>query len=509
MPSASLLGKQSGVWIRANQIGYLPSDPKIAILSADAPQTGTFTVGGFEASIGTDCGAWGPFRHNYRLDFSGVRRPGTYHVVFGGTSSLPFKVGDDVYKDVPAKLLGFMQLQRCGDNPATGKKCHQQDGNDTVTGQHVDLVGGWHDAADRLKHMITTTYCAGALFLAGAEDEARHGAAMVRKIHPDPDTIYVQIGDDRDHLPPEGLWQDDRSDYGWGAGGPRSAWPATGEPQGPKYKNQSTGLANLAGRAAAAMALAGDVEAARSLYALGRSHPGTAMAVPVRMPYYYAERDYFDDLEWAAAELYTVTHDRTFLDQAVDYARQAGPSPWMGKGRHDHYEFFPYVNLGHWRLYAGADDETKKELAGFYRTSLDRARELALRNPYRVCTPMVWCSTNNVVAVATQAVLYEKMTGDTRFRELATEARDWIFGRKPVGRVFRDRRARRRCGRRPSASHVPQARRDSARRRARRRPRLSRYQCPVQVPRHGDRPVRAFSIGRRRLPRLLRGFLDQ
>jgi hypothetical protein len=95
-----------------------------------------------------------------------------------------------------------MRLQRCGENPITGERCHQQDGIDVVTGERVDLVGGWHDAGDRLKHMITTTYCTAALRLAGADDEADHGLALVEKLQRDDDTIYVQIGDDRDHLPP-------------------------------------------------------------------------------------------------------------------------------------------------------------------------------------------------------------------------------------------------------------------------------------------------------------------
>jgi hypothetical protein len=32
-------------WIRVNQVGYLPNDPKIAVLSSDAPLTGNFRVG--------------------------------------------------------------------------------------------------------------------------------------------------------------------------------------------------------------------------------------------------------------------------------------------------------------------------------------------------------------------------------------------------------------------------------------------------------------------------------
>ncbi len=423
-------------WIRVNQIGYLPDDPKIAILSSDEPISGEFEIGGYSAAVGEDCGGWGPFKHNYRLDFSAAKGPGKFRIRAGGVQSPEFAIGADAYADVPAKLLDFMRLQRCGDNPVTGKQCHQQDAIDVETGRKVDLVGGWHDAADRLKHMITTSYCVAALQLAGANEEAAYGAKLLAKIHPDADTIYVQVADDRDHMPPERLWHDDASDYGWGAGGPRSAWPALGKPQGPKHQNESTGVANLAGRTAAALTLAGDLDKARSAYRLALAKPGVAMSIPVKAPYYYGERSYFDDLEWAAAELYRATRDDAFLRQALEYARQAGVSDWMGKDRHGHYECFPYVNLGHWRLYEFVDDATKKELAGFYRAGLERVRERAEKNPYRLGTPLVWCSTNDVVALATQARLYERMTGDTRYRALAAEARDWIFGRNPWGVSF-------------------------------------------------------------------------
>lgn len=442
-------------WLRVNQVGYLPDDPKIAILSSDRPLAGRFRVGEFTADIGPDAGAWGPFRHNYRLDFSKLRTPGRYAVEFEPWRSADFAIGADAYRECAARLMEFMRLQRCGKNPVSGRDCHPHDAIDVESRERVDLTGGWHDAADRIKHMITTSYCVAALFLAGETDEARYGAALLVKIHPKPDTIYLQIGDDRDHLPPEALWHDDQSDYGWGPGGPRAAWPATGRPQGSatlqpprpgddaptglgpqQFLNESSGLANLAGRTAAALALAGDVERAASAYRLARRHPGCAMSAPVRAPYYYRESDYFDDLEWAAIELYIATRDADYLHQAGDYAARAGESEWMGKARHGHYEFFPYVNLSHWRLHAHADERTRGALAGDYRAGLERVRQRALANAYRLGTPLVWCSTNDVVAFATQALLYERMTGDRRFRELATEARDWIFGRNPWGVSF-------------------------------------------------------------------------
>jgi len=41
-----------------------------------------------------------------------------------------------------------------------------------------------------------------------------------------------------------------------------------------------------------------------------------------------------------------------------------------------------------------------------------------------------------VVALATEAILYERMTGDTRTASWRAEARDWIFGRNPWGVSF-------------------------------------------------------------------------
>src|SRR4029079_5785618 len=108
--------------------------------------TGKFHVGNFTADIGPDQGAWGPFAHNYRLDFSAATKPGQYQVVVehaGGRIESPrFAIGPDAYAAVPGKLLEFMQLQRCGDNPVTGQKCHQGDAFDADTGEQFDMTGG-------------------------------------------------------------------------------------------------------------------------------------------------------------------------------------------------------------------------------------------------------------------------------------------------------------------------------------------------------------------------------
>ena len=98
-----------GPWIRVNQVGYLPGDPKIAVLSSGQPLQGLFRVGELSASIGSDQGAWGPFAHNYRLDFSVIDKPGRYRIRFEDVESPSFSVGADAYAAVTGALLDFMK----------------------------------------------------------------------------------------------------------------------------------------------------------------------------------------------------------------------------------------------------------------------------------------------------------------------------------------------------------------------------------------------------------------
>jgi len=80
------------------------------------------------------------------------------------------------------------------------------------------------------------------------------------------------------------------SDYGWGSNSYRVIYGADGKPQGlRRFKSESTGLANLAGRCAVAMAMANQIwkqdlddttfadrclQEARKLYAMGTEKEG-------------------------------------------------------------------------------------------------------------------------------------------------------------------------------------------------------------------------------------------
>jgi endoglucanase len=282
-------------------------------------------------------------------------------------------------------------------------------------------------------------------------DEARWGLDWLLKLHPAPDQLYHQVADDRDHIGLR-LPQNETADYGWGKGGARVVYAADGQPQGfGQFKSESTGLANLAGRHAAALALAWQVwhkdpqqrafaerclAAAKIAYDLGRAKEGVQQGNSCKAPYRYEETTWADDMEWGAAELFRATRKPRYLEDACRYARLAANESWMGREQTKHYQFYPFLNLGHFRLHGVADAASRKELDHFYREGLERCVEASRGNPYRVGVPFIWCSDNLVVALATQGLLYERMTGDARFREFTARQRDWLLGRNPWGYSF-------------------------------------------------------------------------
>ena len=522
-----LLATSDTVYIRANQVGYGIMEPKTAIafskgplpqmwLIPKAPGPEGFAVLDAESEKIVFTGEakpirgsfWGQFTNHVELDFSSLTNPGNYFIQYGDSVSLPFQIGGSATGQVslPDEILEFMREQRCGYNPWLGTNCHLLDGRTAYgplpSGTQLDVTGGWHDAGDTLKYLVTSetatadmllAYELGGLHrghrnagfqigkshnqerLAGLEvcatlfgdrvdalgnpgtngvpdilDEARWGLDWMLKMHPAPDQLYFQVGDDRDHIGWR-LPQNDTADYGWGKGGARVVYFADGQPQGlGKYKSDSNGIANLAGTYAAAMAMAYQIwrddpdpahrefagrclKAGREVYALGQAKPGVQQGNSYSAPYRYAPTIWAQDMEWGAAELYRTTGERKFLDDAKHYAKLAADENWMGREQTGHYQFYPFLNAGHFRLYDLVDDDFKRVLAGYYRAGIERCVRVGEKNPYHIGVPFIWCSDNLVAALATQCLMYERMTGDSRYQSFAMQQSDWLLGRNPWG----------------------------------------------------------------------------
>jgi hypothetical protein len=138
-------------------------------------------------------------------------------------------------------------------------------------------------------------------------------------------------------------------------------------------------------------------------------------------------------MEWGAAELFRATREQRYLQDATRYAKLAATAGWFNQEKIGHYQYYPFMNVGHFRLYDLVDQELQKKLAGYYREQIRACVKRAAENPYRIGAPFIWCSNNLTVALATQCELYERMTGDTRYRQFAANQRDWLLGRNPWG----------------------------------------------------------------------------
>ncbi|WP_194976803.1 glycoside hydrolase family 9 protein [Aquiflexum lacus] len=481
-----LVTEPAEIHIRINQIGYLPQDNKQAVIFSKETVRENFLLVHVETGktvldikpVKLKKDAWGGFLY-WEVDFSPISEAGQY-VLKGkksGVSSTPFLISNNAYAGYQEQLLEFMRQQRCGYNPVLDMVCHQKDGRSFFgpmpDSTFVDLSGGWHDAGDQLKYLITSSYATAHMLMAyemypdrfedevnalgqpGANgipdilDEAKWGLDWIHKMHPAPDQLFHQVADDRDHRGFK-IPNKDNADYGWGENSYRVGYFATGRPQGlSKYQSEATGVANLAGRSAAAMALAARIwerdmidpvfaakckKAALSLYQLGRDKEGFQQGNSYGAPYRYNEETWADDMEWGAAELYKLTKENKYLEQAKSYALQSNTADsWMVRDSAAHYQLYPFINMGHYSLHEVVDEDFKKTLEGYYKGGIDYTMNRAQKNPFHIGVPFIWCSNNLLTSLATQVILYEKMSGDNQFEPFLVAQRDWLFGKNPWG----------------------------------------------------------------------------
>ena len=469
-------------WIRVNQMGYLPNQSKVAVLmSRENCEVKTFDVVDFYTgkvlltlnNVKT-CGRYGQMASTFRLNFSALNRPGSYYLQSGDVRSEVFPVGDRVYDGAADFVLQYMRQQRCGWNPYYRDSCHVKDGyityHPTKTGQRIDVTGGWHDAADCLQYTTTSANAiyqmmfayqqnpgafgdkykadgtAGKNGIPDIVDEIYWGLQWLDKMNPAPGEFYNQIADDRDHAGMR-LPADDRADYGWGPNNGRPVYFIDGKPQQRgKFMNATMGAASTVGKFASDFALGSIIlkpfypafaekigKKAADAYQLGKDKPGACQTVSVVSPYIYEEDNWTDDMELGAMELFRQTGDVQYLNEALEYGRREPITPWMGADSARHYQWYPFMNMGHYQLAYNGNAAVRKEFIRNLRTGLERVRERAAGDPFYYGVPAIWCSNNLTVALLTQCILYRELSGDNSYEEMESSLLSWLLGCNPWG----------------------------------------------------------------------------
>ena len=466
--------------IRVNQLGYLPRSSKTAVLLSDEKINITsFSIFNslsnkkvFEGkAIESNAEMWGK-QSVYQLDFSNLNTEGGYYIVAGSTHSPSFRISNDVYNGTADYILNYMRQQRCGFNPFFKDSCHVHDGiivdHPTRTGEKIDVTGGWHDASDYLQYVTTSANATYQMLFAYQQnpqvygdkydvnglpgsngipdilDETRWGLEWLVKMNPAKNEMYNQIADDRDH---RGYRLPNKDTVSYGLGNARPVYFVTGKPQGlGKHKNRSTGVASTAAKYASAFSFGAqlfkniDSEFAGRLnqksinaWEFALSDPGVCQTACVVSPYFYEEGNYIDDMELAAASLFEGSGDKSFSQQANYWGELEPVTPWMELNRARHYQYYPFINLGHFLQAQSADPIIAKKYQALMKQGLDDIKRYADDDPFQIGVPFVWCSNNFVVAAATQARLYRELTGDKSYEKMESALIDWLFGCNPWG----------------------------------------------------------------------------
>ena len=487
---------ESNSWIRINQLGYTPSGIKVAVwCSNDNRAISSFrlvdaatgkTV--YEQPASKNFGAYGPFDSTRRLNFTAFKKPGKYYLAAGNAVSPEFNIEAGVYNGAANFCLQYMRQQRSGFNPYLKDSCHTHDGY-TMYGPmpdstHIDVSGGWHDASDYLQYSTTSANATWHLLAAYRDfasvfddekmangldgkngvkdilDEAKWGLEWLMKMNPAPDQVFNQLADDRDHR----SMRIPKEDSFYGKGNERPVYFITGEPQGLfKYKNRTTGTSSTAAKFASAFALAQYLYNTDSVfkvkdrnmsyyarsfdaYQFALKKPGVTQTAPGGAPYFYEEDNWVDDMELAAASIHDMVNTTPgssdngyYRSISYGYGQQEKITPWLGTDTARHYQWYPFINLGHYELakqLKKGDAKTRLRgdtIVGYYRQGIARVWEKAKQNAFYRGVPFIWCSNNLTTSFAIQCYWYRQLSGDATFNELEQANIDWLFGCNPWG----------------------------------------------------------------------------
>ena len=468
-------------WIRINQLGYPTHSSKVAIWCSKKTQTlQSFELIAADSrkkvythKAGKSFGKYGPFEDTYRLDFSAFITPGKYFVKAGNTVSPVFVINDTVYKGAADFCLRYMRQQRSGFNPFLKDSCHTHDGY-TLYGPmpdstHIDVVGGWHDASDYLQYSTTSANATYHLLAAYRDftnvftdrkkangldgkngipdilDEARWGLNWLLKMNPQDNWMFNQLGDDRDHM---GM-RIPKEDAFYGKGFERPVYFVSGEKQQRgKFLNNTTGTSSIAGKFASAFSLGSLLYSesepafasllqrkAISAWKYGLEKLGVSQTASVRSPYIYAEDNWVDDMELAGASLFQSSkyRDSSKLTAAFQYAKQEPLTPWLGADTAKHYQWYPFINLGHYELALELKGAKKDTIINYYREGIEKVWKKAKNNAFYRGIPFIWCSNNLTTSFAIQCYWYERLTQDHSYAEFQQANFDWLFGCNPWG----------------------------------------------------------------------------
>jgi Glycosyl hydrolase family 9/Cellulase N-terminal ig-like domain len=250
-----------------------------------------------------------------QLDFSGFNKSGFYTLKAGNRITRPFAIGEEAWLATAWHTLNFFYAERCGyDQPGIHQACHQDVVCVHPDGRKIPVNGGWHDAAD-LTQGVGNTARGGMAMLALAQTVKNKNKQLYQRLLEEARwglnwTMSTRFGDGyREGGLIIGIWTDN----------------ITGTKDDIEGKATNSPFDNFIAASYCAMAVPSynDTDSvfarwcrnsAIEDFKFAREMMG--MAVNAKN-----ETELYSQAAVAAMYLYRLTHEQSYLDQAVQYAR--------------------------------------------------------------------------------------------------------------------------------------------------------------------------------------------
>jgi endoglucanase len=499
-------------FVRIDTLGFAAAETKVAYLTSGRPVSGeTFSVTDAQDNTvlsgdvaASSRGRWSrSYPAVYPLDVSALRQTGTFQVHVDGpaTATSPrFRVFPSTAAlDVPVVADGvtFMQVQRDGSDQVPGplarRPSHLHDRHarvfqlpafahpvrsDAITGplhaarsrRRVNASGGWSDAGDYLKFTHTAAYADLLLFAsrralgpaapAALGAEAQFGRRWLAKMWDGRTrTLYLQVGIGSGnragtYLGDHDLWRlpqaDDRDRSRKHRYAARHRPVFSAAPPGHRISP------NLAGRVAAAFALASQNESADPARARHDLHRAVAIyrladtaspprplvtAAPVG---YYPEDSWHDDMALGAVEIALARRGLA-----------ANPSPYVARSARwlraylhhdsgsDTFNLYDTSALAAADLYPllakhrGRFALPARTVIAVLRAQIRAGMRHAADDPFGAgADETEFDVDSHTFGLMATVAMYDADTASSAFRAFATEQRDWLFGANPWGASF-------------------------------------------------------------------------
>lgn len=443
--------------VKLNQVGYMPSDTKLATVSdIDAESFEVIDVASGESVLSGSLGSKKydtNSNEDYKLaDFSGLKTEGTYKLVTDTESeSYEFTIGDGVYDDIYKDVVLMLYNQRCGvdlDSSISGDFAHAacHTGEAVIYGSEssgtVDVSGGWHDAGDYGRYIVSGAKTVADLFLAYRDsdesdaddygipesgngvsdllDEARFELEWMLKMQDTDGGVYHKVTCKNFPETVEAIEETDQLVLAPKSLAATGDFAAVMAEAAYLYKDIDADFADTC------------LAAAESAWNYMETHDGEASYSNPDdiVTGEYPDTAYGDEYIWAAVELYIATGDEGYKTYINNAFKENAAKIKYGLGWADigYYAAYDYV------IYVGDNDDLKNRI-------LEEADDLAddiMRDGYGVSLTgsFPWGSNMNVANNGMLLLMANNILANDDYVECAKLQLDYLLGRNSVSYCY-------------------------------------------------------------------------